>query len=152
MHFERHITLDVPRQAVWDFLWDMARLTPCIPGCTGVEVITPYQRYQATVQDRVGPFKVRVPLTIEVLAATAPERLVARASGKDSTVQSLVKVEVDLTLRETVPTSTLLQLSANVTVFGKLGTLGHSIIVRRGEAIMDQFATAIQAAVQHEEG
>ena len=152
MRFEKQVTVDVPRQAVWDFLWDMARLTPCIPGCAGVEAIEPYQRYQATVQDRVGPFKVRVPLTIEVLAATAPERLVARASGKDSTVQSLVKVEVDLTLRETVSTSTVLQLSADVTVFGKLGTLGHSIIVRRGEAIMDQFATAIQAALQHEEG
>jgi hypothetical protein len=130
----------------------MARLTPCIPGCAGVETIAPYQRYQATVQDRVGPFKVRVPLAIEVLTATAPERLVARASGKDTTVQSLVKVEVDLSLRETVPTSTLLQFSAEVTVFGKLGTLGHSIIVRRGEAIIDQFAAAMQAALQHEEG
>jgi carbon monoxide dehydrogenase subunit G len=152
VRFEKQVTVDVPRQAVWDFLWDMARLTPCIPGCTGVEAITPYQRYQATVQDRVGPFKVRVPLEIEVLAATAPERLVARASGKDTTVQSLVKVEVELTMVETVPTSTVLHLSADVTVFGKLGTLGHSIIVRRGEAIIDQFAAAIQAALQHEEG
>jgi carbon monoxide dehydrogenase subunit G len=152
VRFEKQVTVDVPRQAVWDFLWDMARLTPCIPGCAGVEAIVPYQRYQAIVQDRVGPFKVRVPLEIEVLAATAPERLVARASGKDTTVQSLVKVEVDLTLRDTVPVSTVLQLSADVTVFGKLGTLGHSMIVRRGEAIIDQFAAAMQAALQHEEG
>jgi carbon monoxide dehydrogenase subunit G len=77
---------------------------------------------------------------------------VARASGKDTAVQSLVKVEVDLALRETAPTCTVLQLSADVTVFGKLGTLGHSVIVRRGEAIIDQFATAMQAALQHEEG
>jgi carbon monoxide dehydrogenase subunit G len=152
VRFEKQVSVDVPRQAVWDFLWDMARLTPCIPGCAGVEAIEPSQRYQATVQDRVGPFKVRVPLEIEVLAATAPERLMARASGKDTTVQSLVKIAVDLTLRETAPTSTLLQFSADVTVFGKLGTLGHSIIVRRGEAIIEQFATAIQAALQHEEG
>jgi carbon monoxide dehydrogenase subunit G len=152
VRFEKQVTVDVPRQTVWDFLWDVARLTPCIPGCTGIEAVVPYQRYQAIVQDRVGPFKVRVPLEIEVLAATAPERLVARASGKDTTVQSLVKVEVDLTLRDTAPTSTVLQLSADVTVFGKLGTLGHSIIVRRGEAIIDQFATAMQAALQHEEG
>jgi carbon monoxide dehydrogenase subunit G len=152
VRFEKQVTVDVPRQAVWDFLWDMTRLTPCIPGCTGVEAMVPYQRYRATVQDRVGPFKVRVPLEIEVLAATAPERLVARASGKDTTVQSLVRVEVDLTMVETVPTSTVLQLSADVTVFGKLGTLGHSIIVRRGEAIIDQFAAAMQAALQHEEG
>jgi carbon monoxide dehydrogenase subunit G len=152
VHFEKQVTVNVPRQAVWDFLWDMARLTPCIPGCAGIEALEPYQRYQATVQDRVGPFKVRLPLEIEVLATTAPERLVARARGKDTTVQSLVTVAVDLTLVETVPTSTLLQFAADVTVFGKLGTLGHSVIVRRGEAIVDQVATAIQAALQREEG
>ena len=152
MRFEKQVTVDVPRQAVWDFLWDVARLTPCIPGCERIEAITPYQRYQATVRDRVGPFKVRVPLEIDVLIALAPERLAARAQGKDTAVQGLVKVEVDLTLLATTPTTTLLQLSAEVAVLGKLGTLGHSIIVRRGNAIIEQFATAIQAALHDEEG
>ena len=151
MRFEKQVTVDVPRQAVWDFLWDMPRLTSCIPGCDGVEAIEPYKRYQVTVRDRVGPFKVQVPLAIEVLAATAPTRLLARAHGKDTTVQSLVKVEVDLTLLATSPTATLLQFSADVTVLGKLGTLGHSIIVRRGDAIIEQFTAALQAALRHEE-
>jgi carbon monoxide dehydrogenase subunit G len=152
MRFEKQVTVDVPRQAVWDFLWDVARLTPCIPGCEQIEAIAPYQRYRAIVRDRVGPFKVQVPLEIDVLAALAPERLAARAQGKDTVVQSLVKVEVDLVLLETTPTTTLLQFSADVAVLGKLGTLGHSIIVRRGDAIIDQFATAIQAALHDEEG
>jgi hypothetical protein len=37
-----------------------------------------------------------------------------------------------------------------VTVLGKLGTLGHSVIIRRGNAIIEQFATAIQAALGQE--
>jgi hypothetical protein len=152
VRFEKQVTVDIPRQAVWDFLWDIGRLTSCVPGCDEVETVEPYKRYHATVRDRVGPFKLKVPLEIDVLTATAPERLVARAQGKDTTVQSLVKVEVELTLIETAPIATLLRFSADVTVLGKLGTLGHSIIVRRGDAIIEQFATAIQAALHHEEG
>jgi uncharacterized protein len=152
MRFEKQVTVDVPRQAVWDFLWDVTRLTPCVPGCERVEALAPYQRYRATVRDRVGPFKVQVPLEIDVLTTLAPERLAARAQGKDTAVQSLVKVEIDVALLATTPTTTLLQLAAEVAVLGKLGTLGHSIIVRRGNAIIEQFATAIQAALHNEEG
>ena len=101
------------------------------------------------VRDKVGPFTLRVPLAVEVLEATAPERLRARAQGRDAAVQSLVKVELTLVLVETSAQTTL-QLTADVTVLGKLGTLGHSVIVRRGEAIVGQFASAIQAALGQE--
>jgi carbon monoxide dehydrogenase subunit G len=102
------------------------------------------------VRDKVGPFTLRVPLAVEVLEVTAPERLRARAQGRDAAVQSLVKVELTLVLGETSAQATTLQVGADVTVLGKLGTLGHSVIVRRGEAIVAQFASAIQAALGQE--
>jgi carbon monoxide dehydrogenase subunit G len=91
-----------------------------------------------------------VPLVIEVLENTAPERLVARANGKDTVVQSHVKVELDLALIEMSPQVTQLQLTADVAVLGKLGTLGHSIIVRKGDEIVGQFATALRAELQED--
>jgi carbon monoxide dehydrogenase subunit G len=91
-----------------------------------------------------------VPLAVEVLEATAPARLRARAQGRDAAVQSLVKVELTLVLVETSTQTTTLQVDADVTVLGKLGTLGHSVIVRRGEAIVEQFASAIQTALGQE--
>jgi hypothetical protein len=150
MRFEKQVTVEVPRQVVWDFLWDVPRLATCVPGCDSVEEIALYKRYQATVRDKVGPFRLSVPLAIEVLEATAPARLLARASGRDAAVQSLVKVELELALLETSPLATVLQFRADVTVLGKLGTLGHSVIVRRGDAIIEQFAAAIQAALRRE--
>jgi carbon monoxide dehydrogenase subunit G len=150
MRFEKQVTVDAPRQNVWDFLWDVSRLAACIPGCETAEEIEPYQRYQATIREKVGPFRVKVPLVIEVLENTAPERLVARANGKDTVVQSHVKVELDLALIEMSPQVTQLQLTADVAVLGKLGTLGHSIIVRKGDEIVGQFATALRAELQED--
>lgn len=150
MRFEKQVTVDAPRQSVWAFLWDTARLAACVPGCDTVEEVEPYKCYHATVHDKVGPFKVKVPLVIDVLEATAPARLLARANGKDASVQSLLKVELDLALVEIDPQRTALQLHADVSVLGKLGTLGHSVIVRRGDAIFEQFATAVQTAFNQE--
>ena len=150
MRFDTQVTVQVPRQVLWDFLWEVPRLTTCVPGCEAVQEIEPYTRYQAVVRDKVGPFTLRVPLAVEVLEATAPVRLRARAQGRDMAVQSQVKVELTLMLVETSAQTTALQVGADVTVLGKLGTLGHSVIVRRGEAIVAQFASAIQAALGQE--
>jgi carbon monoxide dehydrogenase subunit G len=151
MRFEKQVTVDTPRQAVWDFLWDVPRMVACVPGCDGAEEVEPGQRYRAVVQEKVGPFRVKIPLAIEVLETRAPERLAARASGRDGMVQSHVKVELEVVLAEDGPQTTTVRLNADVAVLGKLGTLGHSIIIRKGNAIVGQFATALQAAVQQEE-
>lgn len=151
MQFEKQVTVAAPRQTVWDFLWDVPRLIACIPGCDQAAMVEPYKRYQATVQDRVGPFKVNVPLDIEVLEATAPERLVALALGRDPVMQSRLKVELDLALHAPQAQATTLHFRTDVTVMGKLGTLGHSVIVRRGDAVIESFATAIRSALGGEE-
>jgi carbon monoxide dehydrogenase subunit G len=108
----------------------------------------PCQHYQATVQEKVGPFKIRIPLEIEVVTQQPPERLLARATGRDGTLQSHIKIELDLTLVALASHATILNIQADVAVLGKLGTLGHSVIVRKGNDIVGQFATALQAELQ----
>jgi carbon monoxide dehydrogenase subunit G len=115
-------------------------------------MVDPYARYRATVQEKVGPFRLTVPLEIDIVEHDAPQRLIPRASGRDRLLQSHVKVELALALLEVDPQSTALQVQTDVAVLGKLGTLGHSVILRKGEDIMDQFATALQAELQKERG
>ncbi|HEY7711737.1 MAG TPA: SRPBCC domain-containing protein [Candidatus Entotheonella sp.] len=152
MQFERQVQVEASRQAVWGLLWDVPRVVNCVPGCETAEEIEPYQRYRAIVREKVGPFQVRIPLDIDILENTAPQRLVAKASGREGKVQSHVKVEIDLTLVEVEPHVTELRLLADVAILGKLGTLGHSVIVRKGDDIVGQFADALRAELQKETG
>jgi carbon monoxide dehydrogenase subunit G len=150
MRFAKQVTLRAPHRVVWDLLWDITKLAACIPGCQSAEMVEPYVRYRATVQEKVGPFRLTVPLDIDIVEYTAPQRLIARASGRDRLLQSHVKVELTLTLHEVAPQSTTLQVETDVAVLGKLGTLGHSVIIRKGEDIVDQFAAALQAEIEKE--
>jgi carbon monoxide dehydrogenase subunit G len=152
MRFAKQVTIYAPRAVVWDFLWDISKVAACIPGCQTVETLAPYTHYKATLQEKVGPFRLNVPLDIDILERLGPERLVAQARGQDSMARGHVKVDLVLALREVDWHSTALQVQADVAVLGKLGTLGHSVIVRKGEAIVEQFATALQAALQQERG
>ncbi len=147
MKVEREIAIQAPRQVVWDFLWDVPRLAACIPGARDVQAVEEGKRYTAVVGEKVGPFRVEFPLSIEVLEAHAPERLRARAGGKDSKVDGLVRVELDVTLRE-AGAATIFALVADIAVLGKLGTLGHSVIVRKGTDIVDRFAAAVRAQLE----
>ncbi len=151
MRFEKRVEVEAPRQDIWELLWDVPRVVRCLPGCDAAETIDPYQRYQATVQEKVGPFKIRISLDIEVVTNHPPEHLVAKANGRDGKLQSHIKIELDLTLHALEPQRTALNVQADVAVLGKLGTLGHSVIVRKGNDIVGQFATALQAELQAKE-
>ena len=150
MQFERQVQVEASRRQVWQLLWDVPRVVNCVPGCEAAEEIEPYQRYRATIKEKVGPFRIRIPLDIDVIENTEPTHLVAKASGREGKVNSHVKVEIDLKLVELQPKLTELQLQADVAILGKLGTLGHSVIVRKGDEIVGQFATALQTELNRE--
>jgi hypothetical protein len=144
---ERDVRIAAPREAVWDFLWDVPRLAACIPGARDVATVEAGKRYTAVVADKVGPFRVQFPLQIDVLEAQAPERLRARAGGRDAAVDGLVKVDLDVALSAAAGGTTL-RLAADINVLGKLGTLGHSVIVRKGNDLVDRFAAAVREQLE----
>src|SRR5438093_11787351 len=113
MKVEREIPIKAPPEAVWRFLWDVPRLAACIPGAKDVRTIEDGKRYAAVVGEKVGPFKVQFPLEIEVLEVVAPERLRARAGGRDAAVDGLVKVEIEVALRPS-DAGTALRLAADI--------------------------------------
>jgi hypothetical protein len=150
MRVEREIAIHAPVETVWTFLWDVPRLAACVPGAKDVRTIEAGRRYAAVVGEKIGPFTVQFPLTIDVLEVEAPAHLRARAGGRDASVDGLVKVEIDVALRA-VDAGTSLRLTTDINVLGKLGALGHSVIVRKGNDIVDRFGAAIRAELERRE-
>lgn len=147
MIVDREVAIAVPPQRVWDFLWDVPRLAACIPGAKDVTTVEEGKRYTAVVGEKVGPFRVSFPLQIDVLEVEPPTRLRARAGGRDAAVDGIVKVDLNVSLTPTAG-GTALHLVADINVLGKLGTLGHSVIVRKGADIVDRFAAAVRAQLE----
>ncbi len=147
MIFEKSVTVKAPLQKVWGFLWDTEKLASCIEGCEKVEEVEPKKRYTAFVEARVGPFKTSFAVEIEVLEADALH-IKAKAAGKDSKIAASMKQQIDLQLKEVAGEGTELNFKTDVSILGKLATLGHWIIKKKADEVMEQFVTRMKAQVE----
>lgn len=143
IELERDIRLPVAPADAWKALWDVAALAGCIPGCGEVEEIEPRRRYRAVVRDRVGPFKVTIPLDVVIDAIDEGARLSVTASGRDSMLGSPVKVRMTVAL-DPADGGTRLALRGAGEVGGKLAALGQAVTQRKTRETLDRFAVNLE--------
>ncbi|MBI4526022.1 MAG: hypothetical protein HY695_19670 [Deltaproteobacteria bacterium] len=149
VRFEKEIEIKNSRQKVWDFIWDVDRFIACIPGCKEAQTVEPGKSYTATIVEKVGPFRVEFPMRIEVIESEELSYVKALASGSDNRVGSRMKVELDVRLSD-IDQRTRVSLVASVDILGKLAALGHSIIKRKADQNMDEFAQAVKQRLEGE--
>jgi carbon monoxide dehydrogenase subunit G len=143
LRFEKRVEIQAPKDKVWNFIWDVDRFIVCVPGCQEAKTLEEGKLYSATMVEKVGPFRVEFPTTIEVLEREDLSRIKARASGADNKIGSRMKVDLDVSLAGEGDHTTL-AFVANVDVLGKLAALGHSIIKRKADQVLDEFAHAVK--------
>ncbi|MET0584628.1 MAG: SRPBCC domain-containing protein [Candidatus Binatia bacterium] len=147
MQFQKEVEILAPREKVWQFIWDVDRFIACVPGCQEAKTIEPEKRYAATMVEKVGPFKVEFPTTIEVLEREELTRIKAQATGADNKIGSRMKLDLDVHLREEGD-KTILSFVAGVDILGKLAALGHGIIKRKADQVLDEFAQAVKTKLE----
>jgi carbon monoxide dehydrogenase subunit G len=147
LQFEKQVEIQAPREKVWNFIWDVDQFIACVPGCKEAKTLEAGKRYSATMVEKVGPFKVEFPTTIEVLEREELSRIKAQASGADNKIGSRMKLDLEVKLREE-ENKTVLQFIAGVDILGKLAALGHGIIKRKADQVLDEFAQAVKKRLE----
>lgn len=147
MRFEKQVEIHAPREKVWNFIWDVDRFIACVPGCKEAKTLEEGKRYSATMVEKVGPFRVEFPTTIEVLEREEGTRIKAQASGADHKIGSRMKVDLDVNLKGDGDRTTL-SFVAGVDVLGKLAALGHGIIKRKADQVLDEFAQSVKRELE----
>ncbi|HTN70511.1 MAG TPA: SRPBCC domain-containing protein [Methylomirabilota bacterium] len=147
MQFEKEVEILAAKEKVWNFIWDVDRFIACVPGCKEAKTLEEGKRYAATMIEKVGPFRVEFPTTIEVVEREELTRIKAQASGADNKIGSRMKLELDVHLREQ-DDKTVLGFVVNVDILGKLAALGHGIIKRKADQVLDEFAQAVKKRLE----
>lgn len=147
MQFEREIEIRNSKERVWQFLWDVDRFIACVPGCREAATVEAGKRYTAVMSEKVGPFRVEFPMRIDVLESRELSYIKAQATGNDSKIGSRMKVDLEVRLAGNGEKTTMSLITA-VDILGKLATLGHSIIKRRADQVMDEFAQAVKRKLE----
>jgi hypothetical protein len=147
MHVSRDLDVAVPPETLWATLWDVPRMVTCLPGCAEAREVEPHRRYAATMTQRMGPITLSVPLDVTISRVVPPSSLALEARGRDPILGANVTMTVTLDVTERAGGSRI-HIDADGKILGKLGALGHGMIQRKGEELIDEFGARLRRAVE----
>ncbi len=139
MQFSHGFEVDQTPAQVWMFTSDVPSLLDCIPGVKSVACLG-QELYQAVISERVGPFKVEFHIDAEVSCPEPGRLLKAVGGGKDAVLGSTVQIKIAVSLSEMPSGATHVDVNAELTVFGKLATLGFGVMQHKARENMNGFA------------
>ena len=147
MKIEDSFVVAAPRDRVWASITDPATVAPCVPGCQGVEVVSP-TLYRAQVRVQLGPIKAHFTVEVTVVAETPPEELRSRTRGEEKSLASSLSAENVLRLRSLGDNETEVTYASEVAVVGRLGKFGLGVMQKKAAALGRDFAAAFKERVE----
>ena len=140
MKLEIRSIVPASREATWALVMDIPRAAACIPG---IKDVTPdgENRYQATLQARVGPMGMTLSGTITILSQDAESGEAAfLIEAGDRRVGGGVKTNLTMKVTAQSPNETELEIVSDTTFMGRLGELGQPIIRRKARNTLEEFS------------
>ena len=146
MKFQGNWLIARPVEKVWEFLWDMEKLSSCIPGCESVKTIREREKYELKVKDSVGPITVQFDLLADVKRLEPLKRIEIAMEGKDFKAGG-VRQTMALALTPK-GNETEIGFETDVNVFGRLGTLGYPFVKKKAETVIKEFGERVKGAIE----
>ncbi len=146
MHLDGTVTINAPRQTVWEFLTDPHQVSQCAPGIESVEVLTPGKTFRAVASVGFGAVKARFAGDAEWLELEAPAR--ARMKAHGNAPGSAADVMSEMLLVETGPGTTELRWSADVSVVGQLASLAARLMTSVSQKLVGMFFDCVRQTIE----
>ncbi|HEV8725071.1 MAG TPA: SRPBCC domain-containing protein [Candidatus Binatia bacterium] len=146
MKFQGNLLIGRPIEKVWEFLWDVEKLSHCIPGCQGVKTLKEREKYELSVKDSVGPITVQFELLANVKKLEPLKKIEIAMEGKDFKAGG-VRQTMALAL-SSKGNDTQVDFETDVNVFGRLGTLGYPFVKKKAEAVIKEFGDKVKGAIE----
>jgi uncharacterized protein len=145
---EHRITVPASPERVWAFMMDIPAVSRCVPGVGPVDRIDD-ETYAGVMSVRVGPIQIK--LDGRVILAERDEA--ARAARMDlQAADKRVNGAVNAKMRMQLSAAdggdeTDVAIHTDANVMGKLGEFGQSVIRKKADQIVQEFAQNLSNAV-----
>lgn len=144
MLIQQTLTIQAPRQKLWNFLIDIERMSLCVPGATNVKALDK-THYEGTLTVRIGPIEASFQGQAELLQVEAPKLLVAKGSARDDRSNSLASATFTANLRALAEDQTEIDYQLDLAVRGTLGKFGQGVMGEVAKRMTAEFAQCVEA-------
>lgn len=135
-----------PHEKVWEFLFDIPRLSQCIPGIESIEVLDD-STYRGKLVVRVGPIKSEFSGRVTLTEVEAPDRIAGTVEGDDRASASSVKATFSGTLKP-VEGGTEAAFAVEANLRGRLAQFGGPVITATAKKLTAEFAKCLREKLE----
>lgn len=146
MQIKDSFRIHAPQEKVWDFLFDIPKLSHCIPGIESVEVVDD-KTYRGKFVVRVGPIKSEFSGKVALTEVDAPNRIAGTVEGDDKASASSVKATFTGTLA-TVDAGTEAAFQVEANLRGRLAQFGGPVITATAKKLTVEFAKCLKECLE----
>ena len=146
MTLDGSFTIPAPRQEVWNSILNPAVVAPCVPGCTGVEIMSPTS-YRARVAVTLGPISTAFDIVVEITDEQPPEQVSIRARGVEGSRASLLNAVSVVKLAEREAELTEVSYTSDISITGRLGKFGLGLMRKKADQLRQEFVQKFRATL-----
>ena len=144
MNVSGEIKVRAERAAVFDRLQDARFFASCVEGVADL-VETDPTHYTATLETKVAYLRFKFQVTVEATRLERPSRIEAKIEGTPLGVVGQLSAMSTTTLSEDGD-GTRIAYAIDVSLTGKLGSLGQPVLKAKAKEMERQFAARLSAA------
>lgn len=146
MQISDSFTVAASQEEVWKFMFDIPRLSQCIPGIESAEVVDD-RTYRGKVTVRVGPIKSAFSGSVFLTEIVPPARIAGTLEGDDKSSASSLKAAFTGTLTP-VEGGTQAAFQVEVNLRGRLAQFGGPVIGATAKKLTAEFARNLKAQLE----
>ncbi len=146
MRLEGTTHIKAPRDKVWAFLVDPARVCECAPGLQSMDVIVPDHKFRAVASVGFGSVKATFDTDVEFVEMDPPNRAKLKAHGKAP--GSAVDALTEMNLSDGDDGSTDMKWWADVTVVGTIASLASRLMGSVTQKLTAEFFNCMKKKIE----
>ncbi len=143
MLIENEFEVAAPVEQVWDYMLDVPRIVPCLPGAELTEVVGD-GTYKGRVTTKMGPVSLRFAGTAKIVEQDiAAKRVVLNASGSEEKGKGQASMSVTSTMTSS-GRGTRVKVSQDLQLSGAAAQFGRGMVQDVTNMLMRSFADCLQ--------
>jgi carbon monoxide dehydrogenase subunit G len=144
---ENEFTVRAPIDFVWEYLLDVERIAPCMPGAELTEVVDE-KTWKGKLNMKFGPVSMAFAGTVTMGSRDdAAHRVVLAAKGMEQKGKGAANASVTSWLEPGSEGATLVKMQAEITLTGAVAQMSRGLMPEISKKLTKQFADCLEASM-----